>query len=243
MMHPKYMMKTIIIHIICISLLFQCSLVGFTVGRAVDSSNPNYKFIDKIDKGELYTLEPEKKIKITFFDGRFIEGNYLDLKKDSMEEYTSKYVKQRKNLLPLIYLPELQDTLLIISKAQPEKTYLCLFLGFEYNQILLKAIEADTLLSAPLQNLNKRLINQDSEFFDLETILELMSKGRIPLKSSIILQNSSSEYLFPLETIREIQLAQISYNTTKTLFFGGLAIDIILFLGFLVVRAGLSSLD
>ena len=144
---------------------------------------------DIISLSELEALKPGTRIVVILKTGVLVSGKYAGLSLVPTEEYAESYAKSREQNKEEIMLPELGETVTVITETG--KQYEVEFLGFDYGTILLRFEKVGKTRSSKENiRLIKNIVDSRGNIIELETVRKLISEGKIPLLSSGIIAKS-----------------------------------------------------
>lgn len=139
-----------------------------------------------ISLSEVEALKPGTRIVVILKTGVLVSGKYAGLSLVPAEEYATSYAKCREQIKEEIVLPELGETVTVITKTgkQHERE----FLGFDYGTILTRVERmGKTRTAKNKMGLIKNIVDSRGNIIELETVRKLISEGKIPLISSGII--------------------------------------------------------
>lgn len=210
--------------VVIIFQLAGCSIISFGIGTAIDDSKPKQV---TIPDREVETVTPGTAIDILLKDGKQISGKYAGIGFLAEEEYADSYAKSREQLRNEIILPELGDSINIVvfgtGRQQPVK-----FSGFYYQGIQIKSMigpyTTARSLVMPIDQFSS-IVDSRGDVLEAEIVKKLITEGKVPLLSAIIVQNKTGK-----ETIAMDQVDQIQVPTKKhaalTGFLLGAVVDV-----------------
>jgi hypothetical protein len=223
----KLKQKTvIIIFVLCLSslILFKaCSLIGLGIGSIIDASS--VKETKNIDAWKVKELKRGTRVIAVFKDGREMEGKFLGVKQASFEEYAQRYQKFRNNFPENLYLPDIGDTITLITTR--DVRYDVTFVAFEYEAILIRMTDAEKSTLAHLR-LFKSIDNRKGNVLAVDTLKSLFSQNKIPLLSFMEIEDINGKYQIGLEEIQYISFTTSKNSGKITGFIIGLTIDCVL---------------
>jgi hypothetical protein len=180
-----------------------CSVIGFGIGSAIDSSKPKEKIVPG---WEVQTIKPGNKIMLILKDGSGLEGKFLGLDRVPEQEYAEAYSRIRQQKPEGVLLPEIGENITITDTLGKEWAYQ--FLGYDFRHIVLRP-QGETESIRMSLNLMSRIVDNQGNIIEGETIRKLFSENRLPLLSAISIRQEpilnripESGIEVPVETTR-----------------------------------------
>ena len=224
----KYL--TLLICLFTTSLLSTgCSIIGGAIGENTGTAETLCQKIDmdKLDfsHSEYPKIEKGTNLKIMLTNGDSLKGDFIELKKLSMSEYSRKYAKIRKVYDEIVF-PKIHDTIKVIYLSKSFQYYE--FLGFDYGCIQVGNFN-EKVYKISLNNIYKLSFSGNDYAPHINRYKEMMAKGEIPVLSTMVIQKAGIVIQTPLDEISQINT--IVYNRKTYTLEGslvGLGIDAII---------------
>jgi hypothetical protein len=173
----------------------------------------------------VHTIKPGTRIYVLKSSGAGVRGKYLELVRVPAEEYATSYAKCREQIKEEILLPELGETVTVITKTG--KQHELEFLGFDYGTILTR-IERMGKTRTLKENIGliKNIVDSRGNMIGVEAVRRLISEGKIPLLSSgIVVKSKVGRTQIAWEDIYQIQVKK---KGLPTWLVGGLIVGAIM---------------
>jgi len=207
------------------TILFNgCCVIGFGVGDAIDGSKLDQL---SVNGWKEETIKSGSQMEIFLKDGTQLSGKYVGLERVSEEEYAERYAKSRKQNLEEVILPLLGDSI-IFSGVSTEEARLYEFLGFGYKTVMLK-VAGSTDISEVRLDVLRYAEDSCGNVFELEAIEKLISEGKIPLLSAIVIQSEAGRREVAIENVYQIQVHIKRHGGRWMGLLVGAAVDAIVF--------------
>jgi hypothetical protein len=209
------------------SALSGCTLIGFGLGSAIDSSSKRTFGPQAFapESAGRDTLKQGTKLKLNLRDGEVVEGKYLGVERLPADEYAQIYDDARERYELQTALPEPGDTvtLALVTGRVLEGE----FLGFEGRRWVVFRRETPWRVAAAdiVEMTNGRGCSVSGETLD-----RLLSSGAVPTMSALALEvdvgrsRREEVRLIPLDNIMSGTYKPTSGRTALTLI--GLAVDV-----------------
>jgi hypothetical protein len=224
-------MKTRIIHgfalILAIVLLFQisgCSIIGVGFGAYEDGSKPDTLFIQD---WKIKGVEPGSKINIILNDGNLVSGKYIGLEKVTTEEYTESYARSREQNIKEVILPELGDSITVIDTIG--RQWVCEFSGFDYHNFMSVQQKGQTEPSITVLGLVGKILDRDGNVIEVDKIRNLMTEGKLPLLSAIVVQGEVGRIQVPMDKVRQIKVRVDKHNALIGFLIGAVVDSLLVY--------------
>ena len=218
----KSLVKTIIIHILCgllILLNMGCTLIGLGIGAAKDASNPDYIIIS-VEETDL--LEKDSEVTVEKIDGSVFKGLFQGFRDE--KEYINLYNKNRQKLSNEIRIPAVGE--ISIRLAETGKRYNLLFVGFDFDGIIIKKTKITTAFKSLFKLLPKaELVDSEGNKHDLTTLENLVTSGKVPVFSALKLKAESGEIEVEFTEIVQLVVPNKKNATLNGLLYGA-ALDV-----------------
>ena len=214
--------------ILAIVLLFQisgCSIIGAGLGAIEDGSKPDTLFIQD---WKIKGVEPGSKINIVLNDGNLVSGKYIGLEKVTAEEYAESYARSREQNMKEVILPELGDSITVIDTLR--RQWVCEFSGFDYHNFMSVREKGQTGPSMAGLNLIGKILDRDGNFIEVDKIRNLMTEGKLPLLSAIVVQGEVGRIQVSMDKVRQIKVRVDKHNALNG-FLIGAVVDLLLIYG------------
>jgi hypothetical protein len=118
-----------------------CSVVGYSIGSAIDAGNPRSFKPQHVEE----MIRRGQRIKLRLVDGTEVSGKYLGAEGVQSPDYVVRYEKAREALATELPLPALGDSVAVFL-ARGEKR-IGEFRGFDHDWILVTGAEETVRLS------------------------------------------------------------------------------------------------
>ena len=203
--------------------LSSCSLIGLGIGAISDASKPDQA---TIQNHQLVAIKPGTICYITLRNEERLIGKFIGIDRVPEDEYAENYAKSRKQNRDVVFLPALGDS--IILKLTPEKQLKGNLLGFDFNYV---AVQLNGGTEPGLVDLRSitTIMDSDGNLIEGKTIRNLISEGRIPLMSAIVIQNlfqnENDSTRVTMDEVSQIEL-QVKKSGKLTGFLVGAAVDV-----------------
>jgi len=205
------------------TILFNgCSVIGLGLGAAIDAGKPSQQ--RSLAVWKVLGVKPGTQITIVLRDGNQIKGKFVGLERVPEEDYAEKYAKCQEQDLEEVVLPELGEHI-TFTIMNTEKELKREFFGFDYDALWLKVDGAVEPGPVHFNNISK-VVDNRGNVLDVEKARKLMSEGKIPLLSAIVIQSEAARREVAMENVYQIQV-QIKKHGKLTGFLVGAAIDAI----------------
>jgi len=211
-------------------LLNSCSLVGFSMGAAVDSKTPK---TTRLSYDQIDTLEFGKHLEVTKNNGDTVCGKFKGILPFYNDYFHREYDSIKNALFYQVQLPDLNDTLLIIYSRENNLKKLGIFKGFESESLWCEYVYGEDFFNVDLTSIEGIRIN-DHYNIDSEQISEYILTTQFPnfLNIDIKIGKKQSE-MIELASVKNI----IVTDKQNRKFIGlgvGLAVDLIV--AFIVIN-------
>ena len=155
---------------------------------------------------EWNTIKPGTGIYVLLRSGTRVRGKYLELVRVPAERYATSYAKCREQIKEEIVLPELGETVTLITKTG--KQHELEFLGFDYGTILIRVERMGKTRTAKENiKLIKNIVDSRGNIIGVEAVRKLISEGKISLLSSgIVVKSKVGRTQIAWEDIYQIQV-------------------------------------
>ena len=206
--------------------LSSCSLIGLGIGAISDASKPDQA---TIQNHQLVAIKPGTICYITLRNEELLIGKFIGIDRVPEDEYAENYAKSRKQNRDVVFLPALGDS--IILKLTTEKNLKCNLLGFDFNYV---AVQLNARTEPIRVNLGiiTTIMDSDGNLIEGETVRNLISEGRIPLMSAIVIQNlfqnENDSTRVTMDEVSQIEL-QVKKSGKLTGFLVGAVVDVAFF--------------
>jgi hypothetical protein len=187
----------------CSAIIDGISVAGDMASLKKDAAKKKYIIILP---SAVHTIKPGTRIYVLLRSGAGVRGKYLEFVRVPAEEYATSYAKCREQIKEEIVLPELGETVTVITKTgkQHERE----FLGFDYGTILTRVGRmGKTRTFKENIELIKNIVDSRGNIIGVEAVRKLISEGKIPLLSSgIIVKSKAGTTQIAWEDIYQIQV-------------------------------------
>jgi hypothetical protein len=235
MKHQQFVLRSIVQSVLllfCISVFCGCSIIGFSVGAAIDGSKPD-KDILYVDAA--FNLRPDDEVRISLVDSTVIEGTYKQLEALDSSVYASRYARFVQSASPNITFPRLGDTLLLTTKADTARQWVYLFRGFGAGILNLQRLDHFQIGKIAFGHLSALEIRGGVRI-DLGMLERMSNAGRLPRDISLVVQNKRHTLSVAFDDIKFVEKS--NSKNAKWIGLGvGFALDAI------IITASLISLS
>ena len=215
----------LILAIVLLFLISGCSLIGAGLGAIVDHSRPDTLFFES---WMIKAVNPGSRINIILNGGNLVNGKYIGLEKVTTEEYAESYARSRNQNLKEVVLPELGDSIKVIDTLG--RQWVCEFSGFDYHNFMSVREKGQTGPSMAGLNLIGKILDSDGNFIEVDKIRNLMTEGKLPLLSSIVVQSKVGRIPVSMEKVHQIQVT-VNKHGVLIGFLIGAVVDLLLIYG------------
>jgi hypothetical protein len=152
---------------------------------------------------ELEKNQEEIPILILTTDSDSIVGMFNSVEYMPLEQYAPRYDNYRKVILPGVIMPELNDRLVVVTKAKDE--YLCQFMGFDGGKIVIKLLPSE------------EVVKVDPKY--IEAIREEQNRYRLsPDSLSAIVREQLFPNLSRIKVINDTIIITVSVDRIKKIY-------------------------
>jgi hypothetical protein len=174
-----------------------CSAIGLGIGALSDSKKPN-----QVPGWEVEKVQPGKTVTLVLRDSSQIKGKFIGLEKLQDQEYAETYNQIRELKPDGVVLPKLDDTVSITTEAG--KKFEGEFFGFDEGYIPVRIIGRNITNQISINNI-KRIEQREGNAISKTMIEKLLTDGRIPSRSMIVMKNELGKTRTKIEKISQIQ--------------------------------------
>ena len=162
------------IFLVCI--LSGCTIIFKEIGQA--SYHAAYPHVKDLEKGDdkLENIKLNSYYLFKLQDGTKVEGKVVKIWKKSYNEYSKKFNHARMQFSETIPLPSLFDTLMIQNQSSKRS----IFMGFDFDGILLKPIKVQKLQTLTISKNDVQLQDNGINNYSMKDIYKLYDLGKIP---------------------------------------------------------------
>jgi len=226
---------TAIMVAVVICQLSGCSAIIDAISVTGDVAGPKKATKQKyiiILPSVVHTIKPGTRIYVLLRSGAGVRGKYLELVRVPAERYGTSYAKCREQIEEEIVLPELGETVTLITKTG--KQHELEFLGFDYGTILIRVERMGKTRTAKENiKLIKNIVDSRGNIIGVEAVRKLISEGKIPLLSSgIVLKSKVGRNQIAWEDIYQIQVKKkgvpLAFKLVGGLIVGALLVYLLL---------------
>lgn len=198
--------KKFVALLLVLSLLVINCITFKLPGRKATAGIPSESKQNIISRSEVEKIKPGTSIVVTLNTGFLVSGKYAGLSLIRAEEYAENYAKCREQIKEEIVLPELGETVTVITKTG--KQHELGFFGFDYGTILIRVEGMGrTRIASENISLVKNIVDSRGNIIELETVRKLISEGKISLPSSgIIIKQKAGRTQIAWEDIYQIKV-------------------------------------
>jgi hypothetical protein len=188
-------------------------------GKGTDASKPAEI---SLPGEKVITVRPGTKINIILRSKYQIKGKFSGLVEIPAEKYAEVYARSRDQNREKILLPTLGQTVIITTDKGNE--YECEFLGFDLEALALRGKKFSKSEDVNIGRIIK-IVGYKGAIFEVEAIRKLMSEGKIPFLSAIVIKNKGGETQVRVEDVYQIQV-KVKKNAWLWGALGGFGFDL-----------------